>query len=227
MSVWAYIRTTWRNVVECAANYSNVSNSMVYLAYAFMLSLESQLYVFIIDYIIVSVVGEGYEMYSDNSPSKPTEGSSESVASSKPIYNRPVEAALKNHRKMAAIVTLSVLATAIVIPYSVRASINTSSEANSKNSNLNVHATSESKSMVQPQDSTQHIQQPKAAPSGDTNSNASKTTVTVNGQTIEVPANGIYDKTTTDGNGQTQVQVNSSHHRQGAAVWTKDQRRPA
>jgi hypothetical protein len=113
---------------------------------------------------------------------------------------------LRNHRKTAALTTLSVLATSIVVPYAVHASSGGQTPAASTADTTTVKATTKAAPVSQPADSTEDTIQ--AQPSGE---NSSRTSVTVNGQAVDVPANGTYSKTTTDGNSQTRVNVDSSH----------------
>lgn len=136
-------------------------------------------------------------------------------------YPKKTLAYASNHRKTTAAVA-TFMTVAVALPFAVQAATNNSSandnHTNSRQTNTTINA--ETKPMPNQPDNA----------SGQTKSQSSDgssatTQVTVNGEIIEVPANGSYSKTTIAPGSETKVNVESSQQSSstGSGGSTSDQ----
>jgi hypothetical protein len=140
-------------------------------------------------------VGEGFSMGAQS------EGSANSAARSMAQFARFG----KDHRTTVGLVSVALVSVAGMSAFAM-----SSTPTPKDGRSIQVEAAGQQASIQD--NNRQETQLDKAAnnePSKSSNSNKSETTVTVNGQAVPVPTNGTYDKTTTDADGTTRVQVTS------------------
>jgi hypothetical protein len=117
---------------------------------------------------------------------------------------------IRRHRKVAAAATVSVLAATIIVPYAAGAM----SQDGTQNSTRASQSEGNANSVPNPDKEKQERAQEQSnnGSSSGTSTNKSDTNITVNGQSIEVPENGSYNKTIQDGNSRTDIKVESNHN---------------
>jgi len=112
---------------------------------------------------------------------------------------------VRSHRNVMATVVVSAITAAVIVPYIATAgAANFGNIVTGQPVNSDASITESEPIMEQPERDT--LRQTTGG-----SSNSSQTNVTVNGQSIQVPENGTYSKTTDDNNGHTEVRVESSH----------------
>lgn len=132
-----------------------------------------------------------------------------------PTKHRLLGQVLRGHRRQTFFtISLILLAGVLIIPLAVGASDQMLRESKT-NTTLDATNNLETKLMANPANESKYS---KATPDPSTSSTSSQTTVTVNGQPVEVPSNGSYSKTIIDNNGRTEIDVDSSHHHTSSSV---------
>jgi hypothetical protein len=108
------------------------------------------------------------------------------------------------HRKIVGLLAIVVLAGVVVIPYANASSTTSRNQSDQSADNAPKPA------IDSPEEKDQ-----MPANSSNNGSNTNQPQVTVNGQSVDVPANGNYHQVTDDANGHTEVKVESSQHSNG------------
>jgi hypothetical protein len=120
------------------------------------------------------------------------------------VRRQALGAYVSQHRKIAAAVTISVIATAAIVPFATQASDQDGAQGRTQDSQSAGNA-----DKMPDLDATDKSDAGKKT-GGSQSTNSHSTDVTVNGQSIDVPENGTYDKTIEDGDSRTDVHVDSS-----------------
>jgi hypothetical protein len=118
---------------------------------------------------------------------------------------------IRGHRLLVAVPSVALLAAVAVIPY---VSASSHDEAASIRSQQASDSQSQSKNRL---DSPKEPAMSETDETPSTNHSSSQTSVTVNGQSVDVPANGSYHNVSQDANGRTEVTVQSSQSSSGDA----------
>jgi hypothetical protein len=166
------------------------------LAYAFMLSLRRQLCggerIF---------MGAQREEKADSQQTTDHSGTTDVFTSAR--------AFALGHRNVLAVVTVSAITAAVIIPYIAQAGIG--NFANVVTGQPVSQDLQPAKDVSEVNQQEQKTEQPASqqTPGNTSNTNNSTTNVTVNGQQVPVPENGTYSKTTEDGNSRTEIKVES------------------
>lgn len=115
----------------------------------------------------------------------------------------------RSHRNILATVTVSAITAAIVVPYIATAGIK------SFGSVITGQPLTQDSQPAKKASDIHRQEQEMVQHSTESNANSSQTSVTVNGQQVPVPDSGSYHKTIDNGNGRTEINVESSQSSTG------------
>jgi hypothetical protein len=124
------------------------------------------------------------------------------------------------HRMAVTVATISIVSIAAIAPVIVQAArkgepASTQPAASTQQGPKNAAEMQNNSSQNESHKTTVKVDNSTSSNSDNPNTNQSNTNVTVNGQSVEVPANGSYHKTIEDNNGRTEIHVDSKHSSSG------------